>query len=167
MGLRLITGTLEATGDWKKKGDVTFFEFWRIVDNEGRDHFIQHVRVREYMRSHALPGAQGTFVFQSGGHPIVFGMKYSDGLVVEDMEAWKPDNPIKLAAKFLAGLFLGWIGWMIGTSETMPGIWKGAGIILFLLVMVIVPFIGIALLVTPFMVRPPSSDEFRKALAQT
>lgn len=166
MGLRVVNGTLEATGDWKKKGGTTTFEFWRIHDAAGHDHFIQNVRVREYMRSHALPGVQGAFVFSSGAGPVAFGMKHVDGQIVEDLEAWKPDNPIKVALLFLVGLFVGWIGWLLGGTDGVPGLLKAVGILLFLIAMVLVPFFGIAALVTPFMPKPPSSEEFRKALAQ-
>lgn len=166
MGLRVVSGTLEATGDWTKKGDVTFFEFWRIHDANGRDHFIQHVRVKDYMRSHALPGVQGTFIFDTGSQPIALGMRHVDGQVVEDLEAWKRDNPVKLALLFLVGIFVGWIGWMIMASDTMTGLWKAVGFIIFLIAVVLTPFLGVAALVTPFLGKPPTSEELRKALAE-
>lgn len=166
MGLRVVTGVLEATGDWKKKGGTTTFEFWRIHDAAGNDHFIKHVRVQEYMRSHALPGVQGSFVFSTGDGPVAFGMKHVDGQIVDDLDAWKPENPLKHAFMLLVALFLGWGSWMIMAADNMSGLWKGIAIVPFLLALVAVPLLLVSTLFMLLAPHPPSSEELRKALAE-
>lgn len=89
MAIRVITGTLESASPYEiGKDGVNKWQWWRIVDTDGRDHVIKDVRAREYMTSHASTDLEGTFVFTVASTPIFIGLKY-DGKVVDEHEVWR------------------------------------------------------------------------------
>ncbi|MFC3677736.1 hypothetical protein [Ferrovibrio xuzhouensis] len=89
MGFKVITGTLEATGDRRTSGEVTTWNFLQIHDDDGNDHLVKDVQSRELMFAYLLTvPTHGSFVIAEHGLPKVVGLA-TEGRVVQDYASWE------------------------------------------------------------------------------
>ncbi|MBS4049364.1 MAG: hypothetical protein KG075_23670 [Alphaproteobacteria bacterium] len=120
--LRVVKGRLSAASEATIKNSVATWDWWRIIDDDGRDVMIKNVRALEFMRSHLIQDEEGTFVFTKDGAPWFIGFRYREnGHVADGWQEWK-DRRRGFVGGFFFGLLLVSLPWFAVTFNWGQGV---------------------------------------------
>lgn len=162
--LQTITGEVEAIGSSVTKNDETFYDYVRILKNNGEVELLKPVKVRATVASYMQPGLEGAF-YTCGTEERLILAADINGRFASDFDAFVTDH--KAGSIVLKGMFILPIALFLLGAVLEQG--TGGGIALLGLVLAF-PCWGIGLFRTLPAVRRcrvPSVEEFEAARAAT